>query len=317
MANYEFLRGMDSDIIAKAFARLDDVVDQRVAFMLLVVVNRANPNGDPLGENQPRTEPDGTGVMSPECIRRKMCNYFYDHGYENNLCIVANDRAKDGIENIYERVISVPGIAKAIADNADDASEVIRGLACEHFLDARAFGRVFAFKGKKKKKETDNDESSGGISVGIHGAVTIQEALSVDPVEIITTQIVKSTNSEGTGQQSDRMGTRYMVDHGLYIVRGSVSEFNAQRNGFTYRDLLEMFAALLNLFENDESAARPAGSMYVDRLLLWEGNYSKKNLYKVLNSVKCSVKDDVDQPRTADDYDIVYDKNMMPEVIEG
>ena len=44
----------------------------RYDFMALVVVNGANPNGDPLGGNIPRTDSLGYGEMSAECIKHKL-----------------------------------------------------------------------------------------------------------------------------------------------------------------------------------------------------------------------------------------------------
>ena len=43
----------------------------KIDFTLFVGVTNANPNGDPLNGNRPRTNTDGYGEISDVCIKRK------------------------------------------------------------------------------------------------------------------------------------------------------------------------------------------------------------------------------------------------------
>ena len=84
-------------------------------------------------------------------------------------------------------------------------------IACKTWYDVRAFGQVFSFK-KAGKSEA--------FSLGIRGPVTIQSAFSLDPVNIISTQITKSVNLE-TGADpdkkgSDTIGMKHRVEFGVY-----------------------------------------------------------------------------------------------------
>ena len=56
-------------------------------------------------------------------------------------------------------------------------------IACKEWLDVRAFGQVFAFKGIP-------------VSFGVRGPVSIHQAVSLSPIDIISMQITKSVNSE-------------------------------------------------------------------------------------------------------------------------
>ena len=88
-------------------------------------------------------------------------------------------------------------------------------------------GRYFAFKSKDKKD---------GISVGVRGPVSIHQAVSCSPVDINSMQITKSVNSEpAEGKSSDTMGTKHMVEFGLYRIKGSINVQLAEKPDFLRR----------------------------------------------------------------------------------
>ena len=285
------------------------LVGKRFVFLLLVIVNGANPNGDPASANYPRTTSDGHGKMSANCIRRKIRNRLQDLGF--NIYIISDGRYDDGINNIYDRLMSDEDVADAIINGDRD---IAKKAVLEKFIDARAFGGVLAFKGKKKKSE---DESGNGVSVPIRGAVSIEDAITLDPVDICEDMITKSVNGEDKeGISSDRFGgSVYRVNHGMYLVKGSVNPFFAKKNGFTEDDLEAVKEALMSLFENDESAARPAGSMIASKLIWWEGDITNNGISRLYDSVKISVKDGIANPSTIDDYDIVINPDTGAQVI--
>ena len=286
------------------------IVEKRSVFMLLAIVNEANPNGDPIAGNYPRTTSDGRGKMSANCIKRKLRNRLQDLGHK--IYIVSDGRYDDDINNIYDRLMSDEDIAAAINSGDREAS---KKAVLEKFIDARAFGAVLAFKGKKKKGE---DESGNGVSVPIRGAVSIQDAITLEPIDVSEDFITKSVNGEDReGIGSDRFGgSVYRVNHGMYLIKGSVNPFFAKKNGFTKDDLEAVKTALMSLFENDESAARPAGSMIASKLVWWEGDITNNGISRLYDSVKISVKDGITNPSTIEDYDIEVDPNTSAQVVD-
>ncbi len=151
-------------------------------------------------------------------------------------------------------------------------------MACEKWLDVRAFGQVFAFG-----KEAD----AAGVSIAIRGPVTIQSAFSIEPVSITSTQITKSVNSEGDGTKkgSDTMGMKHRVDNAIYVAYGAMTPQLADKTGFSDADAESIKAILPKLFEGDASSARPEGSMAVKKVIWWQHN-SKSGQY---SSQKCMV----------------------------
>lgn len=282
------------------------ILKTKIDFMALITVNNANPNGDPLNGNRPRTTYTGKGEISDVCIKRKIRNRLQDLG--ENIFVQSSDRSNDGYKSLSDRA---SGEIKDFADNDEYAKK-----ACEKWFDVRAFGQVFAFKSKGKE--------NSGVSVGIRGPVTIHQAVSIDTVDINSMQITKSVNSETTEtgkKSSDTMGSKHMVQFGLYEIKGSINVQLAEKTGFTEDDAEKIKECLRTLFINDCSSARPDGSMEVQKIYWWkhnckDGQYSSK---KVHDSLKITVKEGVKCPESFDDYDVRLEnfEDLIPEEING
>lgn len=270
-----------------------EALQNKIDFALIITATNANPNGDPLNGNRPRQDIDGHGEISDVCIKRKLRNRLQDMG--EKIFVQSDDRCDDGIGSLHERVKAnktLTDLSKGKSTNRDEFAKA----ACAEWIDVRSFGQVFAFK-------------DDAVSVGVRGPVSIQQAVSVSPVDVISMQITKSVNSESgkEGKASDTMGTKHRVAFGLYVVNGSINCQLAEKTGFTEEDAEKIKQALLTLFENDSSSARPDGSMEVCRLYWWKHScktpkYSSAKVHRLL-SVK--LKDDVKRPASIEDYDIV------------
>lgn len=263
----------------------------KIDFAVIVSVKDANPNGDPLNGNRPRENFDGYGEISDVCIKRKIRNRFQDMGHP--IFVQSDDRANDGFTSLKDRAEGCPAL-KAEMDNKKKANkEKFSQAACEQWLDVRAFGQVFAFKGVE-------------VSVGIRGPVSIHQAISVDPVEIISMQITKSVNSElgKESKASDTMGAKHRIGFGLYLIKGSVNVQLAEKTGFSQEDADTLKEALKTLFENDASSARPEGSMEVCRLYWWqhEGSTPAATTAKIHRSIQ--IQKTKDKPKSYADYDV-------------
>ena len=275
--------------------------DKKIDFVVLVSVNNANPNGDPLNGNRPRADYNGFGEISDVCIKRKIRNRMQDMAQE--IFVQSDDRRNDDCISLKDR-------AKFL-EKIKSQDEFAR-TACEKWLDVRAFGQVFAFKG------------FGCASVGVRGPVSIHQAVSVEPVEAYSIQITKSVSGERKSESergSDTMGMKHFVRFGLYQIKGSINVQLAEKTGFSVEDAQIIKEALRTLFVNDASSARPDGSMEVVRVYWWEhnckdGQYSTAKVHRLL---KVQRRKDVTEPRSADDYTIELDElpGLACEVIEG
>lgn len=278
-------------------------LQNKIDFTVLVKVVNANPNGDPLNGNRPRTTYTGQGEISDVCIKRKIRNRLQDMG--ENVFVQSADRSDDGYTSLSERA---SGNIKEYESSDDYAKQ-----ACEKWFDVRAFGQVFAFKSKDRKE---------GVSVGVRGPVSVHQTVSCSPVDINSMQITKSVNGEPSdGKSSDTMGTKHFVEFGLYRVKGSINVQLAEKTGFSEDDAEKMKEALRTLFINDASAARPDGSMEVVTVYWWKHNnkIGQYSAAKVHDSLKISLKEGVLIPSSVDDYEISIDTldGLEPEIIKG
>ncbi len=288
------------------------ILKNKIDFAVVVSVSNANPNGDPLNGNMPRTTYDGYGEISDVCIKRKIRNRLMDMG--EPIFVQSDDNNNDGYDSLRERAKA--NSALMAAEKAKDNEEFAK-IACASWIDVRSFGQVFAFKGEKDKGDKEKDEKDkgekddkkGGLSVGVRGPVSIHPAFSKDTIDVTSIQITKSVNNESNDKakkSSDTMGMKHRVDFGLYLIKGSINVQLAEKTGFTEEDSEKIKEALRTIFINDCSSARPDGSMAVHKLYWWMhnnkiGQYSSA---KVHNCVHIEKKAECERPNSIYDYTI-------------
>lgn len=292
-------------------------LSHKIDFAAIIVVNHANPNGDPLNGNRPRYDYEGYGEISDVAIKRKIRNRLLDRfsrllgegqAEGQAIFVQSDDNKVDDYPSLRKRA---EGEIKK--DLWKDKKQFVEAV-CQKWIDVRAFGQLFAYSSTKKGE---------GVSVGIRGPVSIHPAFSVVPVldRISSIQITKSVSGEGEGEKraSDTMGMKHRVDHGVYVFYGSMNPQLATKTGFSDEDAQAIKKALRKLFVNDASSARPEGSMEVYKLYWWEhnspnGQYSSAKVHRLLK-----VKPKTDMPRSIDDYEITLDElpGLKCEVIDG
>ncbi|MDB5987779.1 MAG: hypothetical protein JWR16_2832 [Nevskia sp.] len=276
-------------------------LQNKIDFALVLRVHNANPNGDPLNGNRPRTDYSGLGEITDVCIKRKIRDRLQEAG--QNIFVQSDDRKIDGETSLRNRAESATnGIGKDRFKKGASKDETTK-VACAKWFDVRAFGQVFAF-GK--------DGDASGVSIPVRGPVTIQSAFSKEPVSITSTQITKSVSGEGDGSKrgSDTMGMKHRVDHGIYECYGSINPQLAERTGFSDDDAEIIKALLPKLFENDASSARPDGSMEVLKVIWWKHNCKpgQHSSAKVHRSLTINADGSIEIQNLA---------GLTPEIIEG
>ena len=273
-----------------------NTLSKKIDFAIIVLVNHANPNGDPLTGNRPRTNFDGYGEISDVAIKRKIRNRLMNMGH--SIFVQSDDNRADGDNH------------RSLRDRAEKTLQMdpkkdneYRDAACEKWFDVRSFGQVFALKGAKKGQ---------GVSIGIRGPVSIHSAFSVAKIEnrIASIQITKSVSNEGDGSQrgSDTMGMKHHVDHGVYVFYGSMNPQLATKTGFSDEDAKAIKEAIRTLFRNDASSARPEGSMEVYKVYWWQhtspnGQYSSAKVHNTVRN-RVGLNEGITEPQNIGHYHI-------------
>lgn len=280
-------------------------IQHKIDFAVLFKVRGANPNGDPLNGNRPRTTYDRLGEVSDVCLKRKMRDRLQERG--ENIFVQADDRRVDEHRSLRARAEAKLG--------KDIAHESVLP-ACEAWYDVRAFGQILAFTGTKKgsrKKGAEATLEADGVSIPIRGPVSVHAAFSVAPVDVASIQITKSVNLEGDGTKRgpDTMGMKHRVEGAAhYLFFGAINPQLAERTRFSDADADKLKEILPRLFENDASSARPEGSMQVVNVFWWKhaskaGQYSSARVHGSL------------RVRPDGTWELEQLDGLQPEVISG
>lgn len=107
-------------------------LSHKIDFAVILHVRHANPNGDPLNGNRPRTDYNGLGEITDVCLKRKMRDRLMDAG--ELIFVQSDDRKKDDATSLSDRA------AKAL--KGDFGGAQMAKKACETWFDVRAFGRT-------------------------------------------------------------------------------------------------------------------------------------------------------------------------------
>ena len=175
---------------------------------------------------------------------------------------------------------------------------------CAHYYDIRTFGAVMTTFVK------------GALNCGqVRGPVQFSFARSVDPIvpqEVTITRIAITTEADAANKKTE-MGSKHIVPYGLYRAEGFVSANLARKTtGFSEEDLELLWQAILNMFENDHSAAR--GKMAVRELIIFKHDSELGNApsYKLFDAVTVARKEGVQIPRSYRDYTVTV-ADTLPE----
>ncbi len=280
-------------------------LQNKIDFAIIFSVKNANPNGDPLNGNRPRTDFGGFGEVTDVCLKRKLRDRLMEQ--KTSIFVQSDENKIDGMTSLRNRAESEEfGLGKAAFNGKKISADETAKMACKKWFDVRSFGQMFAYKGEK---------SGGGVSIAIRGPVTIQSAFSIEPVGITSTQITKSVSGEGDGEKkaSDTMGMKHRVDGAIYVAYGAMTPQLAERTGFSNEDAETIKTVLPKLFEGDASSARPEGSMAVEKVIWWQhnskaGQYSSAKVHRTLK---------VNADGTFDDGLLNSLGDLQPAVIDG
>ena len=284
---------------------MSEVIKNRYDFVILFDVENGNPNGDPDAGNMPRVDPEtGLGLVTDVCLKRKIRNYVEmakedSAGYRIYIKdqVPLNRNDAEALE-----YLGIDKDLKAAKKNDPEIDIKIRDWMCANFYDIRTFGAVMTTFVK------------GALNCGqVRGPVQLGFARSIDPIvpqEVTITRVAITTEADAE-KKGTEMGRKYIVPYGLYRAEGFVSANLARKfTGFSEDDLQLLWQAILNMFENDHSAAR--GKMAVRELIVFKHASELGNApsYKLFDAVHIARKDGVEIPRSYHDYAVTVEESL-------
>lgn len=285
---------------------MSEAIKNRYDFVVLFDVENGNPNGDPDAGNMPRVDPEsGYGLVTDVCLKRKIRNYVEmvkeeEQGYQ--IYIKENVPLNRSDAKAFEYLKVDGDKVKGLKKEDPELDRKIRDFMCQNFYDIRTFGAVMTTFVK------------ANLNCGqVRGPVQLGFAKSVDPVlpqEVTITRVAITTESDAE-RKGTEMGRKYIVPYGLYRLEGYVSANLARKvTGFSEEDLELLWQAILNMFENDHSAAR--GKMAVRKLIIFkhDNELGCAPAYKLFDSVKVERQEEVEVPRSFSDYRVEISQEL-------
>lgn len=150
----------------------------------------------------------------------------------------------------------------------------------------------------------------------MRGPVQIGFARSVDPIvrqEVTITRVAITTEADYEKKDTE-MGRKHIVPYALYRADGFISANLARRvTHFTEDDLELLWNAIVNMFENDHSAAR--GKMAVRKLIIFKHDSELGNApsHRTLDLVSVKRRDGIETARSYNDYEVTVNEAACPE----
>lgn len=284
---------------------MSEPIKNRYDFVILFDVENGNPNGDPDAGNMPRIDPEtGYGLVTDVCLKRKIRNYV-ETAKEDAAGYRIYIKDQVPLQRSDAEALAYLGVNKDLkAAKKDDPAldGKIRDFMCQNFFDIRTFGAVMTTFVK------------GALNCGqVRGPVQLGFARSIDPIlpqEVTITRVAITTEADAE-KKGTEMGRKYIVPYALYRAEGFISANLARKvTGFSEEDLRLLWQAILNMFENDHSAAR--GKMAVRELIVFRHDSELGNApsYKLFDAVHVARKPDVTVPRSYRDYTVDVDANL-------
>lgn len=286
---------------------MSEPIKNRYDFVILFDVENGNPNGDPDAGNMPRIDPEtGYGLVTDVCLKRKIRNYVetVKENDENYRIYIKDTVPLNRSDADAIKALGISEDLKSAKKSDPDIDRRLRNYMCEHYYDIRTFGAVMTTFVK------------GALNCGqVRGPVQLSFARSVDtiiPQEVTITRVAITTEADAE-KKGTEMGRKYIVPYALYRAEGYVSANLARKTtGFSEDDLQLLWEAILNMFENDHSAAR--GKMAVRELIVFKHSSELGNApaYKLFDAVTVQRRDPTTPARSYRDYTVTV-SDALPE----
>ena len=270
----------------------------RYDFVILFDVENGNPNGDPDAGNAPRVDAEsGYGYITDVCLKRKIRNYveLVKEGQPGYNILIKPDRS---LNAKFAAAYEAEGLKTKNKRKDLDEEKKARDYMCRTYYDVRTFGAVM---------------STGDNPCGIvRGPVQINFARSISPVNIQDVTITRQarTTEERKETGDTEMGRKSVIPYALYRAEGYVSAALANKSTDLSEDDVELlWMAIINMFENDHSAAR--GKMCMRKLYVFKHDSVLGNCPSHILFDKIDVKEIGNViPRAFKNYEVTVDKNI-------
>jgi CRISPR-associated protein Csh2 len=240
-----------------------------------------NPNGNPIGDNRPRRDPDtGQGIVTDVRLKRYLRDQLLDDGYD--IYVKKVDGESKTRTTLIKDVLDMVGDAEEIEEVEDLGTDFLQAAT-----DVRYFGATLSF-------ESSDDEDDEAFRTGLNdalpnhyqGPVQFLPAKSLNEVEE-NEEYDSLTSVISTGEENRQGGFDLddkRIKYGIFPFWGLVDNNGAESTQLTQEDVKRLDTLCWRALKNQTTSRSKLGQeprLYL-RVEYEEGNYHIGGLHELL-----------------------------------
>lgn len=240
-----------------------------------------NPNGNPIGDNRPRRDPDtGQGIVTDVRLKRYLRDQLLDDGYD--IYVKKVDGESKTRTTLIKDILDMVGDADEIEEVEDLGTDFL-----EAATDVRYFGATLSF-------EASDDEEDEAFRAGLNdalpnhyqGPVQFLPAKSLNEVEE-NEEYDSLTSVISTGEENRQGGFDLddkRIKYGIFPFWGLVDNNGAESTQLTQEDVERLDTLCWRALKNQTTSRSKLGQeprLYL-RVEYAEGNYHIGGLHEML-----------------------------------
>ena len=209
-----------------------DTVENRSEIVFLTDAQDCNPNGNPLGENRPRRDPEtGHGIVTDVRLKRYLRDQLIDDGHAVFVRKTAEGKSTSRAQ------LALKALGDIDSEEELDAIEDVRDEFLDRAVDVRYFGATLSFN-------TDEDDLEEAVRAtfgqgNYTGPVQFSPARSLNAVSLNEeSNTLTSVIATGTEQDVGGFGLDdHRIKYGLFPFHGVVNENGADDTQLSAADV--------------------------------------------------------------------------------
>lgn len=241
-----------------------------------------NPNGNPIGDNRPRRDPDtGQGIVTDVRLKRYLRDQLLDDGYD--IYVKKVDGESKTRTTLIKNVLDMVGDAEEIEEVEDLGTDFLQAAT-----DVRYFGATLSF-------EASDDEEDEAFREGLNevlpnhyqGPVQFLPAKSLNEVEE-NEEYDSLTSVISTGEENRQGGFDLddkRIKYGIFPFWGLVDNNGAETTQLDQEDVERLDTLCWRALKNQTTSRSKLGHeprLYL-RVEYTEGNYHIGGLHEMLD----------------------------------
>lgn len=241
-----------------------------------------NPNGNPIGDNRPRRDPDtGQGIITDVRLKRYLRDQLLDDGYD--IYIKKVDGESKTRMTLIKEILDMVGDVEEIEEVEDLGTDFLQAAT-----DVRYFGATLSLEGSDDEEDEEFREGLNEVLPNHYqGPVQFLPAKSLNEVEE-NEEYDSLTSVISTGEENRQGGFDLddkRIKYGIFPFWGLIDNNSAESTQLTQEDVERLDTLCWRALKNQTTSRSKLGQeprLYL-RVEYKDGNYHIGGLHEMLD----------------------------------